>query len=434
MTATHHPAPAAQFEPRQWYRMEADPTEGSAEVYIYESIGGWFGVEASQFVRELAAMDVEKITLRVNSPGGSVYDGVAIMNAIRRHKATVTATVDGLAASAASFIIMAADEIVMGRGSELMIHDASNIVWGNAADLLEEAGHLDRVSSSIAALYAERAGGTTEDWRTAMHAETWYSAAEAVEAGLADRVDGAASKEADASAFADVTRFAHAGRGNAPAPWMPKATGAHQRAASASVGERVNELLQAASQGPHNLGQPPVPAPTGPPAQLVEDKTPTKEGSDPMSDALIKGLRERLGITADAELDDNGLLAAVDEALAEQETPTAQAPAPGTVVIDEAQHAELVANAEAGRQALARQQADDRRNLVANAVRDGRIAPARSDHWEAALAADPEGAAATLEGLAKGLVPLDAQGYTGGVNEASDEDRLYSKFYNTKEA
>jgi len=149
-----------------------------------------------------------------------------------------------------------------------------------------------------------------------------------------------------------------------------------------------------------------------------------------MSDALIKGLRERLGISADAELDENGLLAAVDEALEEQEAGPTNGAAPGTVVLDEGQHRQLLADAAAGRDARQRQLADDRSALVDKAVADGRIAPARREHWLAALEADP-GSATTLEGLAKGLVPVTANGFTGGVDEASDEDLTYNKLFPT---
>lgn len=151
-----------------------------------------------------------------------------------------------------------------------------------------------------------------------------------------------------------------------------------------------------------------------------------------MSEALNKGLRERLGIPAEATLDENGLLAAVDEALAEQATPGATSPAAGTVVLDEAQYADLQASAAEGRAARQQQLANDRTALVDGAVADGRIAPARREHWLNTLEADP-GMAATLAGLAKGLVPLAAKGYTGGVEESTDEDALYSKFYPTEQ-
>src|SRR5690606_38136643 len=117
-----------------------------------------------------------------------VFDGVAIYNALRDHPADVAVRVDGLAASAASFIAQAGDKVTMNRGSQLMIHDAWGLCIGPAADMRETAALLDRVSDTIAGLYAARAGGTVEDWREAMLAESWYSAEEAVEANLADEV------------------------------------------------------------------------------------------------------------------------------------------------------------------------------------------------------------------------------------------------------
>lgn len=411
--------PSEQGAP--WYRMEAAASGTVADVYIYDMIDSWWGINAASFVRDLEALDVETINLRVNSPGGSVYDGVAIMNALRRHPANVIATVDGLAASAASFIIQAADEVIMGRGTELMIHEASNICWGNAADMLVEAGHLDRVSGTIAGIYAERAGGTAAEWRAAMQAETWYSADEAVKAGLADRVDGK-DPAPDATNRFDLTVFAHAGRRNAPAPAVN--TG-HERRPGLSLGNG-SPLATAANMVAKTIQTPP--------AEPKDSTNPQEKGTDTMSEALTQGLRERLGIPAAANLDEAGLLAAVDEALAEQEvTPTtAAAAAPGTVVLDEAQYADLQNAAAEGRAARQQQLADNRATLVDAAVQDGRIAPARREHWVNALAADA-GMADTLAGLQKGLVPVAAAGYVGGVEESSDEDKLYSKFYPGKE-
>lgn len=385
---------------KDWYRIAVaatDTTEqSSADVYIYDAIGGWWGVNASEFVRDLAALDVDRINLFVNSPGGSVFDGVAIMNAIRRHRAHVVATVDGLAASAASFVIQAADEIVMARGSELMVHDAWSIAIGNAADMAETSAQLDRISNSMAGLYAERAGGTREDWRAAMQAETWYDAAEAVEAGLADRTEATARPAAAALAGQhDRSMYAHAGRASAPAPWMPGAA-----AAAAHAGT------------------------TKPPAEPAGTTNPNMEGADIMSDTLIKGLRERLGISETAKLDETALLGKLDEKLAAQNTQPE--PPAGTVLIEESVLAGLQTDAQAGRQARDKQLADARAAVVAQAVADGRIAPARREHWIAQLEADP-GAESVLLSLAKGTIPLAPAGYTGGVDEASDEDRIYTK-------
>lgn len=175
---------------RSWFdvAMRTDVTN-EAVVRIYDEIGMW-GVSAQAFAEELAALDVSEITLRVNSPGGSVFDGVTIYNAIRNHRANVTAHVDGLAASAASFIVQAADEVVMQPGSVMMIHEAAGLCFGPASEMRALADLLDKLSANIADLYAARAGQTQAHWLAAMAATTWYNASEAVDAGLADRVDG----------------------------------------------------------------------------------------------------------------------------------------------------------------------------------------------------------------------------------------------------
>jgi ATP-dependent protease ClpP protease subunit len=201
-------------------------TDGTtAKLYLYDVIDSWggdWGVSAKEFSGALAELgDVSQINLHVNSPGGECYEGIAILNALRRHPAKVTAVVDGIAASAASFIACGADEVVMGRNAEMMIHDAWGIALGPAADMRSMADQLDKISNNIASVYADAAGGTVETWREFMLAETWYSDAEAVAAGLADRIEGAEDDALDLgeieNAF-DLSIFKNAGRTAAPAP------------------------------------------------------------------------------------------------------------------------------------------------------------------------------------------------------------------------
>jgi ATP-dependent protease ClpP protease subunit len=175
-------APTARGD---WYRIVA--ADDRAEVYLYDVISEW-GVSASDFVRELRAINAPRIDLHLNSPGGLVFDGIAIYSALKNHPATVTSFVDGIAASAASFVAMAGDEIVMEKPAKMMIHNARGLTLGDPDDHREMADLLDELSDTIAEIYADRAGGTVAGWRTAMRKETWYSAAQAVEAGLADRV------------------------------------------------------------------------------------------------------------------------------------------------------------------------------------------------------------------------------------------------------
>lgn len=362
---------------RDWYRVTNAAADEPAEILIYDFIGEsyWGGVTASDFVRDLAALDTDEITVRINSPGGDVFDGIAILNALRGHKAKITTVVDGLAASAASFIAMAGDEVVMSRNSEMMIHDASNFCHGNAADMRACADDLDRVSGNIASVYAEKSGTDVEEWRVAMQTETWYSAQEAVDAGLADRVDGADSTAKNAF---DLSIFNHAGRRAAPAPTKPK-----NSSAEAEANKKESHMA-----------------------------------------TLQEALAERLGIDADA--DEATVLAAIDEALDERaddggagsgSEPTADqvtnyAQRNGLTVVDQAQYANLVASAQEGRDARAEQLRTADEAFVTNAIAKGKFGPARRDHWMNALKLDREGATAAINSLADGLIPVAETGHS----------------------
>lgn len=207
-----------------------DEATVTATLRLYgpiDSWGGMWGVSALEVLDALDQLsDVSDIRLHINSPGGEVYEGIAILNALRNHPATVTAVVDGIAASAASFIATGADAVVMSPNSELMIHDAWGIAIGPAADMHQMGNDLDRISNNIASIYAAKAGGDVQTWRDAMLAETWYGADEAVTAGLADRVLGVDDGEADNSPEARVrfdtqALFKHQGRTTAPPPPLP---------------------------------------------------------------------------------------------------------------------------------------------------------------------------------------------------------------------
>lgn len=161
-----------------------------AEIFIYDEIGGSFGVDATELVMAINEIAADNINVRINSPGGSVFDAIAIYNALIKNPANVTTYVDALAASAASIIAMAGDEVVMMPGSQMMIHDALGMEFGNENDMRAMADFLGKQSDNIASIYQARAGGdsTVEDWRNLMLAETWMFAAEAVDMRLADRV------------------------------------------------------------------------------------------------------------------------------------------------------------------------------------------------------------------------------------------------------
>ena len=169
-----------------WYSIRA--RNAGAELSIYDEIGA-YGVSAKAFIAEIGALKAgTNLELRLNSPGGSVFDAVAIYNALKRHDGNVTVTIDGVAASAASYVAMAGDEIVMPENAFLMIHDPSGLVMGTAGDMRDMAEALDKIAGSLIKGYAAKSGKPDEEIATLMAAETWFDAAEAVEAGFADRI------------------------------------------------------------------------------------------------------------------------------------------------------------------------------------------------------------------------------------------------------
>lgn len=178
------------------YRAEA------GEIFLYDEIGFW-GVTASQFIADLTEQEADEITLRINSPGGDVFDGMAIFNAIRNDPRPITVEIDGLAASAASYIALAGDDVRMAENAFMMIHDAWSVVIGNAQEMRETAETLDKIDGQIAAMYARKSGGSVEDYRDLMDAETWFTAEEAKEIGLIDSITG----EAKAQALFDLSAF-----------------------------------------------------------------------------------------------------------------------------------------------------------------------------------------------------------------------------------
>jgi ATP-dependent protease ClpP protease subunit len=212
-------------QPVTQFRAEVD-TEGTTDLYIYDVIdswGGYWGISASDVVAALQGAG--DVTVHINSPGGEVFEALAIFATFRNHPGAVTMRVEGWAASAASMIAMAGDQVVMEPQAMIMIHDAWSYAFGNAEDLRAEADILDKTSGNIAGMYATKAGGAVDVWRAAMQAETWYTAEEAVAAGLADSINTAAPVElVDVTVAAGLAAW-DAGKIRALYPSLPLATG-----------------------------------------------------------------------------------------------------------------------------------------------------------------------------------------------------------------
>lgn len=188
------------------FRMVAGPVP---KLYVYDVIGGW-DLDASEFVQAVHALDATEIDLHINSPGGLVWDAVSMYEALVSHPAAVHSHVDGLAGSAASFLALAGDTVDTAAASRWMIHDAQVVAIGSPDEVREMADLGDEVSNDIAGIYAARAGGKPAEWRSAMRATTWYSAQQSVDAGLADRVTGAANNESGQRNLAARTMRARA--------------------------------------------------------------------------------------------------------------------------------------------------------------------------------------------------------------------------------
>lgn len=160
-------------------------------IVLYEAIGEGDATAKAVLVALGKAKPNDAVTVAINSPGGSVWEGEAIYNALKRHKGRVVCRVDGLAASAASYIMCAADEIVMAPGTHLMIHSPMARAGGNQEDLRDIIDKLEIMERQYARVYAQRSGQDEPKVREWMKAETWFTAEQAIQAGFADRIDDA---------------------------------------------------------------------------------------------------------------------------------------------------------------------------------------------------------------------------------------------------
>ena len=196
-------------------------SDGRAVIDIRGVIG--HHVDADLLAPLLRGVNATTIEVHIDSPGGNVWHGVALGNALRQHPAKVDVHVDAVAASAASVIAMAGDTVTMHPGSVLMVHNARGHADNSTADQLRALAEvMDKINVSMAQIYAARAGGDQAGWLEVMAAETWFSGDEAIEAGLADAVveitEADPEPEASAADLTEVFGYTYAGRDAAPDP------------------------------------------------------------------------------------------------------------------------------------------------------------------------------------------------------------------------
>lgn len=172
---------------KSWFRMQAKEDQ-TVDIYIYDEIGGW-GISARRFTEDLISLgNLSHINLHIHSPGGEVFDGIAIYNQLKNHSATITVFIDGLAASMASVIAMVGDTVIMPKNAMMMIHKPWGVSWGDANDMREYADLLDKLENVLIPAYVAKTGKTTEEITAMLEQETWLDGDECVEHGFADKV------------------------------------------------------------------------------------------------------------------------------------------------------------------------------------------------------------------------------------------------------
>ncbi|WP_156759550.1 head maturation protease, ClpP-related [Microbacterium karelineae] len=347
-----------------------------------DSWGGWWGVSTTDIGQVLDELPdtVVRVILRINSPGGEVSEAVAILNMLRAHKSSITAVVDGLAASAASVIAAGCDETVMSPGTQMMIHSPWSIAAGNATELRKTADVLDNFESTLIEIYSGKAGAD-HDWPGLLAEETWLNSQAAVDLGLADR----------------IAVIPDAGETATP--------GGDPDDDNDDV-EDTTDILVA------SIIPTPVASASG---------TPTgKETAVAFSDDQLNTMRASLGLADDA--DETAIMSAVTA------RPTPQLP-DGVVTIDASALDELRTQAQAGVEARAHQKREERDRYIDNAISRGKFAAARRDNFVKLYDADPEGTRAIIDELAENTIPVAEAGFDAdGETVAAADDAAVAAF------
>lgn len=191
--------------PKNWYSIKAAADSDVAEVSILDYIGMW-GVNAQDYLREFRALKASTVKVYINSPGGSVFEALAIFNGMRASGKKIEVHVLGVAASAASYIAMAGDKVVMPANTMMFVHNPINAVYGNAEELRAAADVFDKIGESLMATYRKRFKGDEEALAKLFADESYLTAAECLEYGLCDEV----TEEIAAEAAFDVERLPEA--------------------------------------------------------------------------------------------------------------------------------------------------------------------------------------------------------------------------------
>lgn len=434
------------------------------EIIMYGEVG--LDITDRGVADELKSANGDDVVLRINSPGGDVWSGRTVMHSLRSYEGHVTAIVEGIAASAASFIaIGGADRVVMRPGTSLMIHDALSFRGGNAAEQRMEADALDKESDEIAAIYCGKAGGDASEWRARMVQETWYSATEAVEAGLADAVEDSRQAKEPAPSNAMIrgrvmARFKYTSRDEAPSPTLTALSGQKEDSGMGSLSHQdvvnivrqiMNEEVTVTSTVDITYPEGSSVVPTGkvtiepqgelPPSGLVFAVGEAPEGFVAEIDEVsgVLNVTAPAGAEPESEVEltvtvtgndapvEIPVTVAVKSAAGDEEEAPAEAPAPSEdpapadrVVLDMDTYNDLKAAAQLGWEAKAKADESARVAKADRWIKEGRVNAAHRAKVIAALHTNEAAATELYGSIPKNTIPVAEIGHGRDVDAVKD--------------
>ena len=398
-------------------------------IYIYGVIESCSENSALSISERVQSSKGDKIEVRLSSPGGDIYEAVAISNVLKAHPSGYTVVIDSIAASAASIIASEADEVLISPRAEVMIHNPWSSFAGDADSMIKQAGNLNRMAENMAKSYAEKTGyGDTDYWLGLMAEETWFSAEEAIDIGLADGYTEEKSNEdtkdavVAAYALADFDYKYHS-RKEAPSPATANAIEEKNMddnfmvAIAAKLGmteENLDqEMILAAldetleEQETENTS-----------SEVEENNTPEEETSETPVEENTTSEQEEENTSSENEEEtkENTSSSEVDEeteentSSSEVDEETEDNPKADTVVLDKDVYEDLQRRAALAEEVDKQQKEQEATNLVEEAIKDGKILPNKKKYLVAAALEDFEGMKAHFDSLASGVIPITETG------------------------
>ena len=408
------------------------------KLLMYGEIG--WEVRAAEFVPAIDAVTDSHIDLHISSPGGDVFEALTIMNALKEHPATKTVYIDGLAASAASFIAVGiGGEVIMRPGAEMMIHNAQGGAWGDMNDMHAIIERLESASATIADIYAAKTGTDAKQWRAAMDAETWFSADEALAAGLVDRVE-AAGEGVDNRKLAGVSNNVRGGRyrrrEDAPAPQPALMNRGHEEERMSFI----DKLKAALGADPHTSQDDLLKlvnvavAGFNPEVAVKDNQTEETVTAETASDdeenqeqVAVKDNQTEETVTAETASDDeeNQEQVAVKDNQSEETVAVEDTDAFGDVVtIDRYVYEDLLKRAATGDASVERDHRMEVAAMVDAAIKAGKVLAARRDALITQGLEDTAALKNHLDKLAPGTIPVSEKGWVGSVGVDADKENV----------